>query len=616
MSTSELPRINELVGAHDPLAAPRPDRQPANESLVWTAAAPDKVLERSRSGDEDQTWLPWRKYLARRTSPLAGTPFDKLGSAQMLLWGLSEQHADCELLAVITNYGEDRTSNHERQATLDDFIANGPAALDERATLGLLACAYELPTLATRLSKQVWWKLLGRLRQTALDAAALELSTTPLLHQRLAGELPLVLAALLPEIEACALLLPAARRALSAGLDELLDGEGTPHCRYLTIQHPLVACWTRARMLGASLDGGCWDEDAEAQYRFVVREMLRLSRRDGHSLFAELPVAAGVSASTANFFAAAVKLSGDKKNASALRRFGGAGVPKRKANKDSRAPAAANHSEWGQVAVLRPNWKRSAPQLGIAYGDRSMRAALLSGRDRLFAGDWEFTCRVNEQEATPIGDWEEICWVSDEDVDYLELQIELTGGILVQRQLCLGRRDRFLFIADAVLGNEPRSLRYTLHLPLGAGTSIAAATETREVALHARRPRALLFPLASPEWRVDRRGGELTSGDGMIQLHEAAHATSLYAPLWIDLASKRHARSFTWRQLAVAEERQNVTREVACGYRVQFGKQQWLVYRSLTPARNRTVMGHNLASEFLIARFRRDGSVKTLIEVE
>jgi hypothetical protein len=122
--------------------------------------------------------------------------------------------------------------------------------------------------------------------------------------------------------------------------------------------------------------------------------------------------------------------------------------------------------------------------------------------------------------------------------------------------------------------------------------------------------------LSLPEWRSDRRGGELSSSDGVVQLDVSARANSLYAPLWIDLDPDRQTRSFTWRQLAVAEERQNVPPHVACGYRVQFGKEQWLIYRSLTPARNRTVMGHNLATEFLIARFGRDGSVKTLIEVE
>jgi hypothetical protein len=253
--------------------------------------------------------------------------------------------------------------------------------------------------------------------------------------------------------------------------------------------------------------------------------------------------------------------------------------------------------------------------LAIAYGARKLGAALVIGRDRLFAGDWSSTSLVNQNEARFAGEWEEVCWVTDDDVDYLELQVELSEGVRIQRQICLARQDRFLFIADAVLGAETHSLRHTLQLPLTDAIATPAA-ETHEIALRARKPRALIFPLALPEWRTDRRGGELTAGNGTIQLHQATNASSLYAPLWIDLDPQRHNRSFTWRQLAVAEERQNVPPDVAVGYRVQFGKEQWLIYRSLNPARNRTVIGHNLATEFLIARFDQGGGVKALIEVE
>jgi hypothetical protein len=498
---------------------------------------------------------------------------------------------------------------------LSPINSNGRAQPDERDTLELLACAYDLPVLTTRLSRQSWWDVLAELHQTALDAAAVDLNSLPLWHQRLAGELPLALAVLFPEIACCAELLPAARSALSAGMSELLDGEGMPHCRYLDIQQPLVACWTRARILASSLGKRGWNDEAETQYGLAVREMLRLARRDGQSLFSDQPVKTRVSASTASFLVAAADLSRDKRNRLIVRSFPGIELSKRNKTTSERLPGAANHSEWGQVAVLRPDWTRSSPRLAIAYGERKLRAALSIRRDRLFAGDWQSSCLVNQHEATLAGEWEEVCWVTDDDVDYLELQGELTDGVRIQRQICLARRDRFLFIADAVLGSEARSLQHTLQLPLTDAIATLAA-ETREVTISARKAQVLLFPLALPEWRTDRRGGELTTSNGKIQLQQAANTSNLYAPLWIDLDPKRHGKSFTWRQLAVAEERQNVPPDVAVGYRVQFGKEQWLIYRSLMPARNRTVMGHNLATEFLIARFDRDGSVKALIEVE
>ncbi len=74
-------------------------------------------------------------------------------------------------------------------------------------------------------------------------------------------------------------------------------------------------------------------------------------------------------------------------------------------------------------------------------------------------------------------------------------------------------------------------------------------------------------------------------------------------------------RGSTWRRLTVAENQSTQPPEVAVGYRVASGNDQWLVYRSLAPAANRTVLGHNLITELLIAQFGRDGQVQSLIEI-
>jgi hypothetical protein len=166
------------------------------------------------------------------------------------------------------------------------------------------------------------------------------------------------------------------------------------------------------------------------------------------------------------------------------------------------------------------------------------------------------------------------------------------------------------------LGACPRALRYSLHIPLGGEVDAVLADESREIRLRARDTQALVFPLSLAEWRADRRFGELSLDAHGLELQHATVGASLYAPLWIDLDPERGHKPFTWRQLTVADERRIVPRDAAAGYRVQFGKKQWLIYRSLTQPRNRSVLGHNLATDFLIARFGRDGSVKTLIEVE
>ena len=72
----------------------------------------------------------------------------------------------------------------------------------------------------------------------------------------------------------------------------------------------------------------------------------------------------------------------------------------------------------------------------------------------------------------------------------------------------------------------------------------------------------------------------------------------------------------TWRQLTIAEKLQRVAPDQAVGFRVQKGKKQWLIYRSLTERANRTLLGQNLCSDSLIASFRRDGTTETLVEIE
>ena len=128
---------------------------------------------------------------------------------------------------------------------------------------------------------------------------------------------------------------------------------------------------------------------------------------------------------------------------------------------------------------------------------------LSSGRDLLWSGIWTCEVRRNGELLVPHADaeWDEVCWTSTEDADYLELEIALPQGIRVQRQIVLAREDRFLFLADAVLGTETAALEYRGTLPLGTDVSFDPSTETREGYLVGGKPRGLAFPLALRERR-------------------------------------------------------------------------------------------------------------------
>ncbi len=105
-------------------------------------------------------------------------------------------------------------------------------------------------------------------------------------------------------------------------------------------------------------------------------------------------------------------------------------------------------------------------------------------------------------------------------------------------------------------------------------------------------------------------------GGPWLQWQQAAHARRLFAPLWFDLDPRRWSRPLSWRPLSVGQAMQVQPADVAVGYRLAVGRKQWLVYRSLAKPGNRTLLGHNLTSETLVARFHHDGRVEQLIEVE
>jgi hypothetical protein len=159
-------------------------------------------------------------------------------------------------------------------------------------------------------------------------------------------------------------------------------------------------------------------------------------------------------------------------------------------------------------------------------------------------------------------------------------------------------------------------INYRGALPLCGGIAFRGAAASREGFLVGRKRRALVLPLALPEWRGDVRVGELAQTGAGLELFQGAEGCRLLAPLFIDLDRRRMTRRLTWRQLTVAASLAVQPHDVAVGYRVAIGKRQWLIYRSLARKASRTLLGHNLVSELLVARFDRSGEVEPLLEVE
>ena len=98
----------------------------------------------------------------------------------------------------------------------------------------------------------------------------------------------------------------------------------------------------------------------------------------------------------------------------------------------------------GAIAVMRRNWNRDDERIAVLFAGQTCELELVASGRVAASGAWRFEIAQQGQQLQPVSDWESSCWYTDEDVDYLELEIELTGGVKLQRQIVLAREDRFL----------------------------------------------------------------------------------------------------------------------------------------------------------------------------
>ena len=388
----------------------------------------------------------------------------------------------------------------------------------------------------------------------------------------------MTLATLLPELPACKGGRRAAWKTLQRGIKELLDGNGLPRAEHAELLRALTACWIRAAWLDqhrldcrvdqlpgkqARLVGeralSNLDRDSRLQLEWAVREVIRSSRWDGSAIFGQelkgqkaelnelITAALAVTRDKEDIHAAAMLLNTPTKSLGASKPKGG-------------LIGTSEYSEWAELAVMRCGWRPSDPLLAVKSGGQETILDLSFGKQRLLQGPWEVQMRCDDASLQPPADheFEEVCWFSDEDCDYLELELELADGFKLQRQMLLGRQDRFLYLADAVISDgQSGRLSYEASIPLaGDGWRWAPADQTREGELVSDGVKALVLPLYQPEWRSERLDGGLTVGDGKLLWSLEADGSALYSG---DLAESGSAAGWQTSHMATADCRPPAT---------------------------------------------------------
>ena len=560
-------------------------------------------------------WEEWTNYLSQRTKPVPLAKLIAVKQALPLQWALPPDVRNSgtnDLIARLQSLkSRPAVDAGEFAAELEQWLESiRTRNASARFAFEALAWCHALPTLANFLPAAPWSQLVDQLVNIGSEATKCDVTTAPLPQQLLAGELPLSLAYVLPELPTCKELASPARDALSLGLTELLDGEGMPHANHLSVARALLACWTRCYYMGRAMKRNCFTKDAKTQYEWLVRQTMRLCRHDGTQVFSIDATAEW----SPTLFEAALTLAKDEDDDAIADRI----LPGRKAPREPRKslPRPAANSEWAELAVLRRDWDRGGDQLMVSYSNRELQMELNCGNETVFSGPCNPELCVDGQSLRLKQDWEEVCWHSDKDVDYVELEGTFENGWKVQRQMLLARDDRFLLLADAILGDRTADIDHQFTLPLHRDISFASADATREGILRGRKPIAAVLPLQLPEWRADRAEGSLEQMTHGLRLRQTVRAQRLFAPLFIDLKPKRFSRQLTWRRLTVAHQLAILPPDVAVGYRIQTGKHQWVIYRSLGPSASRSVLGQHFSSEFVLGRFQKDGEFEQLIEIE
>ena len=83
---------------------------------------------------------------------------------------------------------------------------------------------------------------------------------------------------------------------------------------------------------------------------------------------------------------------------------------------------------------------------------RILRLEFIAGKQAILSGDWEAEVLFNGRAAIPVSPYAELCRASDDEVEYLELGIALSRNLRLERHVVLAKKDRLLWLADAVLG--------------------------------------------------------------------------------------------------------------------------------------------------------------------
>jgi hypothetical protein len=462
--------------------------------------------------------------------------------------------------------------------------------------------------LAEPVARTIW-----RMGLTAAITRSVAATDTQPSHSLIAAELAWQAGLLFSRVSGAQETADAGRDILRRAVLDSTDVAGVPAAGMIDRLPAWLTSLVRAREWGCHFGRPLFDRAEEKRFRAILTSVAGMCRADG-SLALSNGLAKGLHGVWTT--AAASVLQRVRATSPAIQYL--ASLGSRPSN--GHAPAArvrpVFQSDVSRLACLRNDWRVDANSLVVSYDRRFPTLELSAIGKILLSGDWEIDLKVDGRPLAISGSWTCGCWYSDEEADYLELQTTLNESVRIERQILLSRKDDPLFLGDVIYAAPGARVDYASRLPLVGGTKVIVETESRACRIATKAASARVLPVGLPYSRVVGTAGGLKDDAGRMELRQTGIG-GLYAPLVIDWTASRKRAPAVWQPLTVAQNGATLSASVAAGFRLQIGKMQWLIFRSLLHSLEpRSVLGHHTMYETVIGRFLPNGTVEPIILVE
>ncbi|MEO8269907.1 MAG: hypothetical protein ABI557_09305 [Aureliella sp.] len=487
-----------------------------------------------------------------------------------------------------------------------------------KSALGIAALAWHLPEHARRPGNE-WLTQWVQAVVERIVTYTPDLEESVICHLVLQCELPLLIAVATAGSQRS--VLSTASEAMDHLAEHLERGEENlaPWLAHgATYLRAALASVIRCRALANTLGLRKWYPPQQRALSQLLKHAARWARPDGTQL-----LAAGHNAPrTQAVWEALVKQTRNSKSLQAAMQYADLlPTSNGKVNRSTlpKTPKLTHYCADAACVVMQSDWRKKGSRFALDFSDSEICIeALASKGTPVLAGEWTVQIELERQAQLQLDEWEEVCWFSDDDVDYIELEAKFGQHARVQRQALFLRQDRMLLLADALLCDHAGQWSLSSRIPLAGDACFEPAQKTTEgVIITASGTRCLILPLHLPEWRRQATSGSLSVDEEMLVSHQQSSGERLYSATLISLCGAHAKKPITWRNLTVGEDLRIVGADEALAFRIQIGKKQWVIYRSLARPMRRTALGMHTLSEFLAGRFdAEDGDFEPLLVVE